>query len=466
MTMVLPFALVVLGCRWLFLFLLLCFASCSPYLHLAQTALSAVGWFNLGDDFAFFIWDPGMCVDVCVSHSLTNTHDGASFGLNIRNKSSCNPGLAFAPSCTTSACPCRPCRLDRHPLRPTRPTNTTPTNTPVISADRSGAVAHPFLLWPTQPMWDPGIANVDNKCAADECQLNTHHVASVGLINNTVPIAAATSLFRCSHSVLSRPTVPNIQWCCNNLLPTSSIWFVRWCLPWWSRWLCLLLSKRVATCLPFGVLCCFRLSFPCHIMMPLLCSIRQTAQQQMHRNHWSILHGVTAFTSEQTVLSHPQFPSLPTSFRVELLPIHVSFGCDTIWLVAGCWLCFSGAVRGSLSLDSSCPQSSSQCILWTICFKLSDLPFEWSSSLSCQDFFHFMCAHNTHLSFSNHCNPWRTHGKASWRSNAKGPFWISLMFIGFNAVTIALLIELFICSFVHLSVCLQFSNSCYHWLAS
>jgi len=47
-------------------------------------------------------------------------------------------------------------------------------------------------------------------------------------------------------------------------------------------------------------------------------------------NHRSILHGVIAFTSEQTVLSHLQFPSLPTSFRVELLPIHVSFGCDTM----------------------------------------------------------------------------------------------------------------------------------------
>jgi len=50
--MVLPFALVILGCRYLFLFLSLCVASCSPYLHLAQSALSTVRWFNLGDDFA------------------------------------------------------------------------------------------------------------------------------------------------------------------------------------------------------------------------------------------------------------------------------------------------------------------------------------------------------------------------------------------------------------------------------
>ena len=108
-------------------------------------------------------------------------------------------------------------------------------------------------------------------------------------------------------------------------------------------------------------------------------------------NHWSILHGVISFTLAQTLLSCPQFPSLPTSFRVELLPIHVSFGCDTIWLVIGWWLCFSGVVRGPLSLDSSWyPQSSSQYILYTIYFKLSDLSFEWSSSLFDQDFFHFM----------------------------------------------------------------------------
>ena len=131
-------------------------------------------------------------------------------------------------------------------------------------------------------------------------------------------------------------------------------------------------------------------------------------------NHWSILHGVISFTLAQTLLSCPQFPSLPTSFRVELLPIHVSFGCDTIWLVIGWWLCFSGVVRGPLSLDSSWyPQSSSQYILYTIYFKLSDLSFEWSSSLSDQDFFHFMCPYNTNLSVSNHYNPSRTYGKAS-----------------------------------------------------
>jgi len=70
-------------------------------------------------------------------------------------------------------------------------------------------------------------------------------------------------------------------------------------------------------------------------------------------NHRSILHGVIAFTSEQTLLSYPQFPSLPTSSQVELVPIHVSFGCDTILLVIVWWLCFSGVVRGPLSLDSS-----------------------------------------------------------------------------------------------------------------
>jgi len=136
----------------------------------------------------------------------------------------------------------------------------------------------------------------------------------------------------------------------------------------------------------------------------------QTATSVPHHHN-----GVIAFTSEQTLLSYPQFPSLPTSSQVELVPIHISFGCDTILLViVWCLLCFSGVVRGPLSLDSSWyPQSSSQYILYTIYFKLSDLSFKWSSSLSYQDFFHFMCPYNTHLSFSNHYNPWRTYGKAS-----------------------------------------------------
>ena len=75
----------------------------------------------------------------------------------------------------------------------------------------------------------------------------------------------------------------------------------------------------------------------------------QTATSVPHHHN-----GVIAFTSEQTLLSYPQFPSLPTSSQVELVPIHISFGCDTILLViVWCLLCFSGVVRGPLSLDSS-----------------------------------------------------------------------------------------------------------------
>jgi len=49
-----PFALVIpVGCCYLFLFLSIYTASYSPYLHLVQTALSTVRWFNVGDDFHF-----------------------------------------------------------------------------------------------------------------------------------------------------------------------------------------------------------------------------------------------------------------------------------------------------------------------------------------------------------------------------------------------------------------------------
>jgi len=157
---------------------------------------------------------------------------------------------------------------------------------------------------------------------------------------------------------------------------------------------------------PFGCVCyCFHLSVITS-WWSLLCFIRQTTTTD-----WV---ATTLDPSFKALLSYPHFPSLPTSSGEELLPIHVSFGCDTIWLVIGWWLCFSGVVRGPLSLDISWyPQSSSQYILYTIYFKLSDLSFEQSSSLSYQDFFHFMCSYNTHLSFSNHYNPWRTYGKAS-----------------------------------------------------
>jgi len=48
--MALPFALVISVGRYLFLFLSIYTASYSPYLHLVQTALPTVRWFNLGDD--------------------------------------------------------------------------------------------------------------------------------------------------------------------------------------------------------------------------------------------------------------------------------------------------------------------------------------------------------------------------------------------------------------------------------
>jgi len=62
--------------------------------------------------------------------------------------------------------------------------------------------------------------------------------------------------------------------------------------------------------------------------------------------------------------------------------------------------------------------------------------------------------HSHHSSFQltvSHHNPWRAHGKASQRSNTKGPFHISLMFMGFNLVTIVSIIELFICATVRVS---------------
>ena len=49
-----------------------------------------------------------------------------------------------------------------------------------------------------------------------------------------------------------------------------------------------------------------------------------------------------------------------------------------------------------------------------------------------------------HVILFNHCDPWRTYGKVRQRSNAKGPFWISHIFLGINLVTTALSIESFI----------------------
>jgi len=69
------------------------------------------------------------------------------------------------------------------------------------------------------------------------------------------------------------------------------------------------LSKSVATCLPFGVCCCFRLSVSYHLRR---CSIRQTRNI---RQRDPLIHLPWCdFLYLGALLSYPQFPSLPTSF--------------------------------------------------------------------------------------------------------------------------------------------------------
>jgi len=132
-------------------------------------------------------------------------------------------------------------------------------------------------------------------------------------------------------NTLHLPTI-HLSFGCDDADGAMTCW---WCQ--WSLWLCLLLLPLV----------CFLSHYATSGVF------HQTGYNNRigHNHHRSIL---------QSAVSYPHFPSLPTSFRVELLPIHVSFGCDTIWLVIGYWLCFSGVVRGPLLLDSSWyPQSSS-----------------------------------------------------------------------------------------------------------
>jgi len=74
---------------------------------------------------------------------------------------------------------------------------------------------------------------------------------------------------------------------------------------------------------PFGcVWCCFHLSLSYHIMMvPVV----------FHQTDYTITdRAATIDPSFKALLAYPHFPSLPTSFGKELLPIKVSFGCDTI----------------------------------------------------------------------------------------------------------------------------------------
>jgi len=200
--------------------------------------------------------------------------------------------------------------------------------------------------------------------------------------------------------------------------------------------------------LPFGVCCCFCLSVSYHSRSESVVFHQTTVHNnRCLPNHQSILHGVIAFTSEQTLLSHPHFPSLPASFGGELFPIYVSSSCDTSGLVIGWWLCFLGVVRGPLSLDNSWyPHSSGQYILYTIHFKPSDLSLEWSYSLSDQDFFHFMSPYLTihTCAFWNHHNPLACLREGELKEWCKRSFLDQSYFIGFNLVVIVLIIELFI----------------------
>jgi len=72
---------------------------------------------------------------------------------------------------------------------------------------------------------------------------------------------------------------------------------------------------------PLAVVCSCNMSVSYHIMI---------ASVVFLQTDYITTDVKTIDPSFKALLSYPYFPSLPTSFRVELLPIHVSFGCDTI----------------------------------------------------------------------------------------------------------------------------------------
>ena len=162
------------------------------------------------------VWDPG------IWPNASRHHEPRTASRRVVVDASTMFNLLAVPTNPTTSFfhYSHPVLSHRHPLRPTRPTTTTSTNTPIISADRSGAVAYPFPLRPTRPInrstpsgcltWDPGIAGF----AAPSRTVDRSRLlwdpgiwSTVCCVNDTSP----ADMFYYHHPVLSRPTVPNIQ---------------------------------------------------------------------------------------------------------------------------------------------------------------------------------------------------------------------------------------------------------------
>jgi len=181
LTMANPFALVSVGCCYLFLFLSLHTASCPPCLHLDQTALSTARWFALGDGFA-----------LANRSSSSTMMDDLGFAITInKNRGQWDPGM---PTSST--------RLRRQwdPVIPM-----------VLSLIASVCQrVIPMVLFSSPwRQWDPGMRR-----QWDPGMLK-HSKTQFVLMSPPVPLHASIgSTCRCPfqhcHPVLSRPAVPNV----------------------------------------------------------------------------------------------------------------------------------------------------------------------------------------------------------------------------------------------------------------
>jgi len=193
-----PFALVSVGCCYLFLFLSLCTASCSPYLHLVQTALSTARWFALADD----------------SRNHRSIDAAGASGSNVndtrRRRRQWDPGITpmprlirsprrvWDPGIRLAFSPMMASLYDCNNFALTVATGTTVRALSILTMPSAMVLPanmlhyhHPVFSWDTLRPMPPAAPTVDRD----------------PFLRPTRP---TVSMFQHCHPVLSRPTVPNI----------------------------------------------------------------------------------------------------------------------------------------------------------------------------------------------------------------------------------------------------------------
>ena len=218
--MVLPFALVILGCRYLFLFLSLYTASYSPSLQHVQAMVNASSDFALTNRIAPRVtmaprpmmpcltlrrqWDPGIPkhIDVELTMSPIDPGDGTD-----RPPAPLHASIWVQAKATLAV--------------PTKPT----TSLPIVGLcqadgdnDHVGlwlsyhALSHASVDWQSSnrssPWCYPFLSLQQIPPPTTTPLISADRPASGGLKCREVLIQ---SLFQYSHPILSRPTVPNIQ---------------------------------------------------------------------------------------------------------------------------------------------------------------------------------------------------------------------------------------------------------------